>query len=56
MAFLMMWLLPHPMIPIFRQYKPDRQHTGRLRKRDNFLTIEGEGAKPLATEKKRGPL
>jgi hypothetical protein len=34
------FLPPPPSSPVS---KPDRQHTGRLRKRDNLLTGEGGG-------------
>jgi hypothetical protein len=38
----MFWLFLHHLpFPIF--CKLDRRHTGRLRKRDNFLTGEGWG-------------
>jgi hypothetical protein len=36
----MILLLPFPLSPVS---KLDRRHTGRLRKRDNLLTGEGEG-------------
>jgi hypothetical protein len=49
----MIWLLPHPLFPVSNL---DRRHTGRRRKRDNFLTGRGEGrggvgAKPYEGEK-----
>ncbi len=34
---------PPPPSPVSKQYKLDRRQTGRLRKRDNLLTGEGEG-------------
>jgi hypothetical protein len=37
----MTWLLPHPLAPSPIS-KPDRQHIGRLRNRDNLLTGEGK--------------
>jgi hypothetical protein len=49
------WLQPHPLHPL----PLDRQHTGRLRKRDNLLTGEGVGEEPNHTtrdERKPGPL
>ncbi len=47
----------HPPHPPFS--KIDRRHTGRLKKRDNFLTGEGEGVEGGAKSydgKKPGPL
>jgi hypothetical protein len=38
----MIWLLPLPL-PLSPVSKLDRQHTGRLRKRDNLLMGEEEG-------------
>jgi hypothetical protein len=35
----MIWLLPHPLPPVS---KLEQRHTGRLGKRDNLLTGEGE--------------
>ncbi len=48
------WLLPHLLPPSSPVSKLDRRHTGRLRKRDNFLTGEwgtGGGAKSYEGEK-----
>jgi hypothetical protein len=56
----MIWLLAHPFAPPSPVSKSDSRHTGRLRKRDNFLTGEGEGGKGVleepnhSTEKKEG--
>jgi hypothetical protein len=47
-------------LPLSRQYKLDRRHIGRLRKRDNLLTGEGgegAGVEPNhTTARKIGPL
>jgi hypothetical protein len=50
----------HPMVcsyPMSRQYRIDRLHTGRLRKRENLLMGEGVGEETNhTTARKPGPL
>jgi hypothetical protein len=48
----MVWLLPRPLPPS-PVSKLDRQHTARLRKRDNLLTGEGMGEEPKHTSARK---